>query len=111
MFMARSLRVEYPGAVYHVLNRGNYQKAVFESPETRVAFETCLFGACRRYGWRLYAYCTLSNHYHCALETPEPNLSVGMHNFHSPLEFACLDEMKNAAKVLVELVQLWAKEK
>jgi REP element-mobilizing transposase RayT len=76
--MARSLRVEYPGAVYHVLNRGNYRKPVFETPEARDAFEACLFGACDRYGWRLYAYCTLSNHYHCALETTETNLSVGM---------------------------------
>ncbi len=42
---------------------------------------------------------------------PTPNLSVGMHNFHSPLEFACLDQMENAVKVLVELAQLWGKEK
>jgi len=76
--MARSLRVEYPGAVYHVLNRGNYRKSVFETPEAKQAFEDCLFGACERYGWRLYAYCTLSNHYHCAMETSEGNLSVGM---------------------------------
>lgn len=42
---------------------------------------------------------------------PTPNLSVGMHNFHSPLEFACLEQMENAVKVLVELAQLWGKEK
>jgi len=42
---------------------------------------------------------------------PTPNLSVGMHNFHSPLEFACLEEMENAVKVLVELAQLWGREK
>ncbi|MCH8147530.1 MAG: peptidase T [Planctomycetes bacterium] len=42
---------------------------------------------------------------------PTPNLSVGMHNFHSPLEFACLDQMENAVKVLVELAKLWGKEK
>lgn len=76
--MARSLRVEYAGAVYHVLNRGNYRKPVFGTPEAKRAFEECLFQACTRCGWRLYAYCTLSNHYHCALETPEGNLSVGM---------------------------------
>jgi putative transposase len=76
--MARTLRVEYAGAVYHVLNRGNYCEPVFETPEARQAFENCLFRACERYGWRLYAYCTLSNHYHLALETPDPNLSVGM---------------------------------
>ena len=42
---------------------------------------------------------------------PTPNLSVGMHNFHSPLEFACLEQMESAVKVLVELAQLWAKQK
>jgi len=42
---------------------------------------------------------------------PTPNLSTGMHNFHSPLEFACLEEMQTAVKVLIELAQLWGKEK
>ncbi len=42
---------------------------------------------------------------------PTPNLSVGMHNFHSPLEFACLEQMESAAKILVELAKLWGKEK
>lgn len=42
---------------------------------------------------------------------PTPNLSVGMHNFHSPLEFACLEQMETAVKALVELAQLWGKEK
>lgn len=42
---------------------------------------------------------------------PTPNLSTGMHNFHSPLEFACLEQMENAVKVLIELSQLWGKEK
>jgi len=52
--MVRSLRVEYSGAVYHVLNRGNYRKPVFETPEAKQVFEDCLFRACERYGWRLY---------------------------------------------------------
>ena len=42
---------------------------------------------------------------------PTPNLSVGMHNFHSELEFACLEQMETAVKVLVELAKLWGKEK
>ncbi len=42
---------------------------------------------------------------------PTPNLSVGMHNFHSPLEFACLEQMESAVKILIELAQLWGKEK
>jgi tripeptide aminopeptidase len=42
---------------------------------------------------------------------PTPNLSTGMHNFHSPLEFACLEEMQTAVGVLVELARLWAQER
>ena len=45
------------------------------------------------------------------LGLPTPNLSVGMHNFHSPLEFACVEQMENAVKVLIELAKLWGKEK
>jgi tripeptide aminopeptidase len=42
---------------------------------------------------------------------PTPNLSVGMHNFHSRLEFACLEQMRSAVRVLLELARLWGKEK
>ena len=42
---------------------------------------------------------------------PTPNISTGMHNFHSPLEFACLEQMESAVKMLTELAQLWGKEK
>jgi len=76
--MARSLRIEYPGAVYHVLNRGNYRTHIFSQEKAKQSFEDCLFNACVRYNWRLYAYCLLSNHYHIAIETPEGNLSIGM---------------------------------
>ena len=76
--MARSLRIEYPGAVYHVLNRGNYRTHIFSQDKAKQSFENCLFHACVRYNWRLYAYCLLSNHYHLAIETPEGNLSMGM---------------------------------
>lgn len=76
--MARSLRIEYPGAVYHVLNRGNYRSHIFSQEKAKLSFEECLFNACIRYQWRLYAYSLLSNHYHIAIETPEGNLSMGM---------------------------------
>jgi REP element-mobilizing transposase RayT len=76
--MARSLRIEYPGAVYHVLNRGNYKTHIFSQEKAKQSFEDCLFNACVRYRWRLYAYCLLSNHYHIAVETSEANLSQGM---------------------------------
>ncbi|MDQ8203360.1 transposase [Pelagicoccus sp. SDUM812003] len=76
--MARPLRFEYPGAIYHVINRGNYRFWIFEDVKTRDAFEKCLFEACEQFGWVLHAYCVMSNHYHLALETLEPNLSAGM---------------------------------
>ncbi len=71
--MARSLRSEYSGAVYHVLNRGNYGTHVSSQEKAKQSFEDCLFTACIRYNWQLCAYCLLSDHYHIAIETPEGN--------------------------------------
>ncbi|TVR50102.1 MAG: transposase [Puniceicoccaceae bacterium] len=76
--MARKLRIEYPGALYHVINRGNYRADIFETEGARLAFENCLAGVCGKTGWRIHAYVLMRNHYHIALETPEPNLVVGM---------------------------------
>ena len=76
--MPRSLRFEYAGAVYHVINRGNYRNWIFEVDGSKDSFQKCLFEACESAGWILHAYGILGNHYHLALETPEPNLSVGM---------------------------------
>ena len=76
--MARKLRVEYAGACYHVINRGNYQSRIFLRKGAAESFEKALFQACERFSWKLSAYVIMSNHYHLALETPEPNLSVGM---------------------------------
>lgn len=76
--MARKLRLEYPGACYHVINRGNYQRGIFEPNGAAEAFERTLFEACKAYGWRLHAFVIMSNHYHLAVETPEANLSEGM---------------------------------
>jgi len=76
--MPRTARLEYPGACYHVINRGNYRRDIFATDGAREAFERTLFEACERSGWRLHAYVIMRNHYHLALETPEPNLSEGM---------------------------------
>jgi REP element-mobilizing transposase RayT len=76
--MARKLRLEYPGACYHVLNRGNYRADVFQTEGARAAFETCLFEACTKSGWVLHAFVIMRNHYHLALETPQGNLVRGM---------------------------------
>ncbi len=73
--MARKLGVEYGGACYHVLNRGNYRKDLFAGGGAAESFQKCLFEAARRFGWRVHAFVTMRNHFHLAVETPEPNLS------------------------------------
>ena len=75
--MARKPRLEFGGAIYHVISRGNYRKDVFAGRSAE-AFEKALFEACQKCHWRLHAYVIMSNHYHLALETPEPNLVDGM---------------------------------
>ena len=76
--MARKLRLEFPGACYHVINRGNYRRNLFAPQGAAEAFERVLFEACPRFGWRLHAFVIMRNHFHLAVETPKPNLSDGM---------------------------------
>ena len=76
--MARKLRLEFPGAIYHVINRGNYRTDIFRTEGAKMAFEDCLFEACAKSAWLLHAFVLMSNHYHLALETPEGNLVAGM---------------------------------
>src|SRR3954468_7057421 len=76
--MARKLRLEYEGALYHVINRGNYRTAIFGTKGARAAFLKCLGEACVKSKWVVHAYVLMSNHYHLALETPEGNLVEGM---------------------------------
>jgi len=75
--MARKPRLEFPGAIYHVISRGNYRKPLFEGG-AGLAFEKTLFQACGKCGWLLHSYVIMNNHYHLALETPRPNLVEGM---------------------------------
>jgi REP element-mobilizing transposase RayT len=76
--MARKLRLEFPGACYHVINRGNYRQDMFATAGAKAAFEQCLFEACQRSHWVLHAFAVMRNHYHLALETPRGNLAAGM---------------------------------
>lgn len=76
--MARKLRLEYAGACYHVINRGNYRSDIFRSEGAKAAFEECLFEACGKSNWVLHAFVVMRNHYHLALATPEGNLVAGM---------------------------------
>lgn len=76
--MTRPLRLEYPGALYHVTARGNAQNAVFLEDRDRDTFLICLSDVVVRLGWRCHAYCLMDNHYHLLIETPDGNLSQGM---------------------------------
>jgi len=76
--MARPLRIEYPGAVYHVTSRGNEKKAVFKDDQDRENFLRTLQHVNKRYNWLCHAYCLMDNHYHLLIETPDGNLSLGM---------------------------------
>ena len=68
--MARKLRLEFPGALYHIINRGNYRQWMFAAASTRAAFEACLFEGCERSGCLLHAFVIMGNHYHLVIETP-----------------------------------------
>lgn len=76
--MARPLRIEYPGAVYHITSRGNERKSVFKDELDREAFLKVLTQVNKRYHWFCHAYCLMDNHYHILIETPDGNLSIGM---------------------------------
>ena len=76
--MARPLRIEFPGAVYHVTSRGNARQDIAADDQDRSVFLTLLAHVIDRFGWRCHAYCLMDNHYHLLIETPRPNLSQGM---------------------------------
>jgi putative transposase len=76
--MARPLRIEYPGALYHLTSRGDRQEDIFLDDTDREEFLSVLGSVVERFGWRVYAYCLMDNHYHLMVETPKGNLSKGM---------------------------------
>jgi len=73
--MVRPLRIEYPGAIYHVMSRGNAGDAIFKTRVDHEKFVECLAKAVEGYGIRIHTYCLIANHYHLLIEAPEPNLS------------------------------------
>ena len=76
--MARAVRIEYGGAFYHVMARGNRRERIFRGEADRLLFYQTLGEACERTGWRVHAWVLMSNHYHLMVETPEANLVAGM---------------------------------
>ena len=76
--MARPLRIEFAGALYHVTSRGDRQENIYESDTDRNNFLRILEEVCKQYNWSVHSYCLMSNHYHLLVETPDGNLSKGM---------------------------------
>lgn len=80
--MARPLRIEYEGAVYHVTSRGNGRQDIYVNDEDRHAFLEVLGDVVERLNWTCHAYCLMSNHYHLLIDTPDANLSRGMRHLN-----------------------------
>jgi REP element-mobilizing transposase RayT len=76
--MPRQKRIEYPGAMYHVMSRGNRRDDIFLDDVDRHDFIKTLAEACQKTGWQVHAFCLMRNHYHLVLETPQANLVAGM---------------------------------
>jgi REP element-mobilizing transposase RayT len=76
--MPRKLRLQYPGAIYHLMNRGDRRETIFADDADRHRFVKTLAETCQRTGWQVHAYCLMSNHFHLIVETPQPNLVAGM---------------------------------
>src|SRR5687767_13788050 len=76
--MARPLRIEFAGALYHVTARGNARMPIFDDDADRRNFLSVLEQVLDRSGWLLHAYCLMGNHYHLMVETMQANLSAGM---------------------------------
>ena len=79
--MPRKLRVEYEGAIYHVMNRGDRREPIFVDDEDRDLLLETLRQACSKTDWQVHAYCLMGNHFHLVIETPRANLVAGMRWF------------------------------
>ncbi len=76
--MPRKLRMEYPGAIYHVMNRGDHREEIFRDDEDRKRILSTLGEACQTTQWQVHAYGLMRNHFHLVLETPGANRVAGM---------------------------------
>jgi putative transposase len=81
--MARPLRIEFAGALYHLTSRGNERRTIFRSHRDRKAFLGFLGLAAKRFGWSVTGWVLMTNHFHLVVQTAEPNLSRGMHWLNS----------------------------
>ncbi len=81
--MARLLRIQYPGALYHIFTRGNNKKEIFIDSNDYLLFLSIFNEVITKFGWISYAYCLMPNHYHIFIETPVENLTTGMHQLNN----------------------------
>ena len=70
--MARKLRIEYPGAIYHLMNRGDRREPIFRGDSDRELFLETLSEACAKTGWEVHAYCLMRNHFIWSWKRPRP---------------------------------------
>ena len=80
--MARPLRIELAGGLYHVTSRGDGREDIYRNDNDRGAWLDVLRQVCDRFNWRVHAWCQMTNHYHVVVETPEANLAQGMRQFN-----------------------------
>ena len=76
--MPRKMRVQYHGAMYHVISRGDQRDDIFFNDVDRYDFIKTLAEACLKTDWPVHAFCLMKNHYHLVIETPNANLAAGM---------------------------------
>ncbi len=76
--MPRPLRIQYEGACYHLMSRGDRREVIFADDSDRAEFIKTLGQTCAKTGWQVHAYCLMSNHFHVVVETPQANLVTGM---------------------------------
>jgi len=76
--MPRQLRIEYEGAIYHLMNRGDHREPIFRTDFDRLNFLQTVEETCLRTDWQVHAWCLMGNHFHLVAETPQANLVAGM---------------------------------
>jgi putative transposase len=80
--MARPLRIELAGGLYHITSRGDRREDIYLDDGDRFLWLDILAQTCRRFNWVCHAWCQMTNHYHLVMETVEGNLSEGMRHFN-----------------------------
>ncbi len=98
--MSRPLRIEYPGALYHITSRGNAKQVIFLDDEDMLLFLRLLGKVVKEFEWNCYSYCLMDNHYHLLVETPKANLSRGMQLLNGTYAQKFNDRHKRVGHVL-----------